>query len=128
MLPLESEVMRGLGSIPTGGNIFTARKQSLGQGNIFSSVCQEFCSREGLSACWDTTPPRPGTPPPKTRHPPGTRHPSPAQCMLGVTVNKRAVCILLECNLVHWIFLFSRSKASAANIGIIAILVHFEKL
>ena len=27
----------------------------------------------------------------------------------------------------HWIFLFSRSKASAANTGIIAILVHFDK-
>ena len=30
-------------------------------------------------------------------------------------------------NIFHWIFLFSRSKHSAANIGIIAILVHFEK-
>ena len=30
-------------------------------------------------------------------------------------------------NIFHWIFLFSYSKASAANIGIIAILVHFEK-
>ena len=30
-------------------------------------------------------------------------------------------------NIVHWNFLFSRSKVSAANIGIIAILVHFEK-
>ena len=56
--------------------------------------------------------------PPRTRHPPKTRHPPllgpgipqeqtplgpgipPAQCMLGDTVNKRAVCILLECNLV----------------------------
>ena len=38
--------------------IFTARKRSLGQGNIFSSVCQEFCSQGGvcLSECWDTTP------------------------------------------------------------------------
>ena len=27
--------------------IFTARKRSLGQGNIFTSVCQEFCSRGG---------------------------------------------------------------------------------
>ena len=25
--------------------IITARKRSLGQGNIFSSVCQEFCSQ-----------------------------------------------------------------------------------
>ena len=31
------------------GTIFTARKRSLGQGNIFSSVCQEFCSQEGGS-------------------------------------------------------------------------------
>ena len=28
-------------------NIFTARKRSLGQGNIFRSVCQEFCSQGG---------------------------------------------------------------------------------
>ena len=74
----------------------------LGQGNIFTSVCQEFCPRgvgwgggwgwgEGvcLSACWDT-PPRsrhppgaetpPGSRPPGSRHPPGadtprSRHP-----------------------------------------------------
>ena len=30
-------------------------------------------------------------------------------------------------NIFHWIFLFSHSKASDASIGIIAILVHFEK-
>ena len=30
-------------------------------------------------------------------------------------------------NIFQWIFLFSHSKASVANIGIIAILVHFEK-
>ena len=30
-------------------------------------------------------------------------------------------------NIFHWVFLFSCSKASAANIGILAILVHFEK-
>ena len=28
-------------------DIFTARKRSLGQGNIFIGVCQEFCSRGG---------------------------------------------------------------------------------
>ena len=34
-------------------NIFTARKRSLGQGNIFRSVCQEFCSQGGgaIPAC-----------------------------------------------------------------------------
>ena len=36
--------------------IITARKRSLGQGNIFSSVCQEFCSQEGST--WVGTPPR----------------------------------------------------------------------
>ena len=30
-------------------------------------------------------------------------------------------------NIFHWIFWFSRSKASVANIGIFAIFVHFEK-
>ena len=30
-------------------------------------------------------------------------------------------------NIFHWIFLFSRSKASDANIDIIAIFVHFEE-
>ena len=87
-----------------GTKIFTARKRSLGQGNIFSSVCQEFCTRGGvcLSAYWDTTPPphqakgpgtpleqtppgpgtpRAGTAPtleqtcPQTRHPPPNRYP-----------------------------------------------------
>ena len=56
----------------------------LGQGNIFTSVCQEFCPQgageEGvcLSACWDTPPPRdqahpppgPGTHTPLTSHHP----------------------------------------------------------
>ena len=49
----------------------------LGQGNIFTSVCQEFCPQGGegvcLSACWDT-PPREQTPreqtPPRTRQTP----------------------------------------------------------
>ena len=46
----------------------------LGQGNIFTSVCQEFCPRGGggvcLSACLDT-PPSPGADiPPGSRHPP----------------------------------------------------------
>ena len=44
--------------------IFTARKRSLGQGNIFRSVCQEICPQGGecLTRC-----------PPRTRqvHPPG---------------------------------------------------------
>ena len=82
------------------GRIFTARKRSLGQGNIFSSVCREFCSYGGWSASVHA-----GIPlPPGSRHPPSRQSPleqtPPEQCMLGDTVNKRAVCILLECNLV----------------------------
>ena len=60
----------------------TARKRSLGQGNIFRSVCQEFCPQGGLPQCmlgnppWEQAPPEqppqeqappppgPGTPPP----------------------------------------------------------------
>ena len=53
--------------------IFTARKRSLGQGNIFTSVCQEFCSRGGA---WSGG--VPGDPP------------SPGRLLLP------AVCILLE--------------------------------
>ena len=55
--------------------IFTAHKRSLGQGNIFSSVCQEFCSQGGvcLSACWDTTPPG-------SRHPPRADTPLHSAC------------------------------------------------
>ena len=75
----------------------------LGQGNIFTSVCQEFCPQGGggvcLSACWDIPPgadtpppPRPGRPPPdqadpptadtppleQTNHPPRTRQTPPS--------------------------------------------------
>ena len=41
-----------------------------------------------------TTPPGPDTPLPRNSHPP----------LLGVTGNKRAVCILLECIIVLWMF------------------------
>ena len=94
------------------------------EGNIFTPVCQSFCSQGGwgvcLSVCWDSRPPHtprnrsprsrqpPGSrqppPPPRSRHPPGADTPweqTPlAQCMLGDTANKRAVRILLECILV----------------------------
>ena len=56
---------------------FTARKRSLGRGNIFSSMCQEFCSQGEevcLSACWDTPPP-PEQTPHQSRHPPGADTP-----------------------------------------------------
>ena len=74
------QVLLFIGYIPL-CYIVTARKWSLGQGNIFISVCQEFCPQGGvcLSACLDTTP-LPG--PPGTRHPPEqatlwSRHPTP---------------------------------------------------
>ena len=98
--------------------IFTARKR-ICEGYAFTPVCQSFCSQGGLPQCMLGYPPQKQTPleadiprevdPPKqtppwkqtpqSRHPPKA-DPSPAQCMLEDTVNKRAVCILLECNLV----------------------------
>ena len=62
--------------------LVTARKRSLGQGNVFTSVCQEFCpgGRWGEERCtlpWE----------------------DPSRIPRD-TVNKRAVLILLECILV----------------------------
>ena len=86
-----------------GTKIFTARKRSLGQGNIFSSVCQEFCTRGGLPQCilgyhppppqtrqnyqaprWsrhplDQAPPEQALPPPWSRHAPRPGTPPPEQ-------------------------------------------------
>ena len=51
--------------------VFTARKQSLGQGNIFIGVCQEFCSQgEFLPQCMLRY-----TPPSQEQTPPGSRPP-----------------------------------------------------
>ena len=48
-------------------------------------------------------PPWQGDPPLARQTSPGKADPPPAQCiMLGDTVNKRAVCILLECNSCFW--------------------------
>ena len=129
--------------------LVTARKRSVGQGNIFAPVCHSVHRGVCLSAYWDSRPPgadppRVGTPqeqtppppgadtplrtdtppgadplgadtpqeqtlprstPSRNRHPPGAatpreQTPPPAQCMLGDTVNKQAVRILLECILV----------------------------
>ena len=55
--------------------IFTARKRSLGQGNIFRSLCQEFCSQGGIPG--QVPPPGPGTPPWDQVHPPGPGTPLP---------------------------------------------------
>ena len=68
---------------------------------IFSQAAVILFTGRGevcLSACWDTSPrPSKAAPPPGRADPTSKVHP-PAQCMLGDTVNKRAVCILLECN------------------------------
>ena len=61
-------------------------------------MCQEFCPQGWgvcLSAYWDTT-----TTTPWEQALPRSRHPPPEQSMIGHTVNKQAVRILLECNLV----------------------------
>ena len=72
---------------------------------------------------------------PRTRHPPGTRHPhpltrhphprpgTPLQCMLGDTVNKLAVCILLECNLVSFILLVALPKKPLLVFGGICLFI-----
>ena len=57
---------------------------------IFSVACVKNSVHGGgvcLSACWDTTPP------PQEQAPP-------CAVVLGAMVNKRAVCIPLECNLL----------------------------
>ena len=79
----------------------------LGQGNVFTSVCDSVHRGGCLSQCmlgcqpppdqrppWTRqAPPRPGRPPPRPgRHPPGSRRQH--------TVNERPVRILLECILV----------------------------
>ena len=95
--------------------LVTTCKRSLRQGNIFSTMCQEFCSQGGSASVHAGIPPpleqaSPWSRQPQTMHPhphppPGSR-PTPAQCMLGDTVNKWAVCILLECNLVIIIYAY----------------------
>ena len=59
--------------------IITASKRSLGQGNIFRSVCQEFCLQGGGRVPGQVPPktrypPEPGTPPWDQVHPRGTRY------------------------------------------------------
>ena len=55
----------------------------LGQGYVFTRVC-DFCSQEGvcLSACWDTHPP-PGKDPPWQGTPPLARHTPPRAVHAG---------------------------------------------
>ena len=54
----------------------TARKRSLGQGNIFIGMCQEFCSQGGLPQCMlGCHPPREQTPPQEQTPPSGAEPP-----------------------------------------------------
>ena len=53
--------------------LFLPSAMKLRQGNIFTSVCQEFCPQGGdvcLSACWDTDTTPPGQTPPLGRETP----------------------------------------------------------
>ena len=78
------------------------------EGYVFTCVCHSV-HRGGLPQCMLGYHPTPKQTPPRSRHPPRSwplprsRHPPPMQCMLGDTVNKRLVCILLEFNLVFLI-------------------------
>ena len=72
----------------------------LRKGNVFTSMCQEFCPLGGRSIPPRQTPPPPGRHPP-SRHPPQARH-LPGRHPSGQTPSQRwplqwAVCILLEC-------------------------------
>ena len=86
----------------------TARKRSLPR--LCFYMCLSFCPQGGLPQCMLGCPPDQAPPsrPPLDQAPPWDQAPllqeqtPPAQCMLGDTVNKRAVCILLECNLVNF--------------------------
>ena len=93
----------------TNTNLLLPSATKLGQGYIFTGVCDSVHIGGSASVHAGIPPPRgPGTPPdqdpPRSRPPrPGT--PPPVQSMLGHTVNARAVRILLECNLV-WLIHF----------------------
>ena len=78
-------------SLEINRKIFTARKRSLGQGNVFTSVCHSVHRGWCLPiACLDTS--HRQTPP--GRHPP--KQTPPTSWILRDTFNKRAVLILLH--------------------------------
>ena len=110
------------------GSLITARKRSLGQGNIFRSVCQELCSRGGGGGGWyPSMPCRSPCPHPRgelrglswgvSRPTPGGLSPGPYPGGGGIPTCTeadsppprrrlllRAVRILLECILVNYCF------------------------
>ena len=81
--------------------IITTRKRTLGQGNIFVGMCQQFCS-QGVSASVHVgiSPQEQDHAPPWDQAPPRDQVLPREQSMLGDMVNERAVCILLKCNRV----------------------------
>ena len=81
--------------------IFTARKPSLGQGNIFTPVCHSVHGG-GESACTGSLYPGKSAPGRGGLHP-GVGKPPP-HWILRDTVNERAVRILLECILVFFTY------------------------
>ena len=92
--------------------IFTARKRSLGQGNIFTSVCQEFCSQGGR------VPGPGGYLVPGGAWSRGCLVPGGAWSQEGVwrtppgRLLLRALRILLECILVQYDFILTLKKMS----------------
>ena len=81
------------------------RKRSCGK-VMFLQLSVILFTEGGLPQCMlgyplEQAPPGADTPPQQSPHP--SSHP-PAQCMLGDTVNKWTVCILLDCNLVFFTF------------------------
>ena len=65
---------------------------------MFLHVSVILFTRGGSASVRAGIPPWQGRPPPLARRPPRQGRPPPAQCILGDTVNERAVCILLERN------------------------------
>ena len=108
--------------------LVTARKRSLGQGNVLTPVCHSVHGGRGsgqpppsvgrLGGYWadppDADPPR--CRPPRCR-PPGCRPPwmqtplelDPSGCRPPLYINKRVVRILLECILVYSLICFACS-------------------
>ena len=99
---------RDLQQRPYGSHAYLPPATKLGQGYVFTGVCDSVQS--GGSASVHAGIPPWEQAPPGSRNPPWEQTPletcckacwdstPPAQCMLGETVNKRAVCIPLECN------------------------------
>ena len=94
--------------------LFTARKRSLGQGNIFTPVCHSVHGQvhpPGRYTPWNRYTPQTRYPPgqvhplgrytPQVGTPPDQVHPLDQVHPPGDTGNKRAVRILLECILVE---------------------------